>query len=124
VASFTVRIGVLLVVLGVASYVTTGAASVTALIPAVVGAALAACGLSATRSTARRPTALRVAVAIAGLGLMATASSLWGLAAVLASGGAARPAAIARASMALILLVYLAFATRAFVFDVLRTGRR
>jgi hypothetical protein len=115
-ASFTVRIGVLLVILGVASYAVTGAASVTALIPSVMGAALALCGVVATRSRAPRPVALQVALGIAVLGVLATITSLQQLATVLAStGGAVRPALVARASMALILLVYLVVAVRAIV---------
>ena len=73
-ASFTVRVGVLLVILGVASYVMTGATSLTALIPSVVGAALALCGVLASRSRVPRPVALRVAIVIAGVGLMGTVS--------------------------------------------------
>jgi hypothetical protein len=124
VASFTVRVGVILVILGVVSYVMTGAASVTALIPSGVGVALASCGLVASRSRAPRPVALRVALAIAGLGLMATITALGRLASVLSSAdGSPRPALVARASMALILLVYVGFAARAFVRDAVTTRR-
>ena len=107
--------GVLLVVLGVASYVTTGAASVTALIPAAVGAVLAVCGLVASRSRAPRPVALHVALAIALVGLLGTVTALGRIGSVLMTGGPARPALVARASMAVILLVYVAVALRAIV---------
>lgn len=124
VASFTVRVGAILVVLGVASYVVTGAGSVTALIPAAIGIALGACGAVANRSRRPRSVALQVAIAIAVLGLAATIPALGRLVAMLASGpGPARPALIARASMALILLVYVGFAVRAAVGDALRTRR-
>lgn len=106
--SFTVRIGALLVVLGVASYVTTGATSLTALIPAVVGAVLAVCGLLARRTRM----ALPVALAIAMVGLLGTITALGRMGSVLMTGGPARPALVARASMAVILLVYAAVAVR------------
>ena len=122
-ASFTVRVGLLLVLFGVASYVMTGATSLTALIPSVVGAALALCGLLASRSRRPRPVALLVAAAVAGVGLVGTIGALAQLAGTLSSGGHATPALVARSSMALILLVYLGFAIAAFVRGSLRPGR-
>lgn len=124
-ASFTVRVGVILVILGVVSYVMTGATSLTALIPSVVGAALAVCGVLASRSRAPRPIALGLAILIAGIGLVGTASALGQVGSLLAGAGSpARPALVARASMALILLVYLVFAVRAFAHDAgQRPGR-
>jgi len=119
--SFTVRVGVILVILGIASYVMTGATSLTALIPSVVGAALALCGVLASRSRAPRSIALRVAILIAGAGLVATVGALGQVGNLLAgAGGLVRPALVARASMALILLVYLVFAVRASIQDALR----
>jgi hypothetical protein len=123
-ASFTVRVGLILVVLGVASYGMTGATSPTALIPSVVGSVLALCGVLANRSRAPRPVALRVAVVVAALGLVGTAGALSQLGAVLAGAGApVRPSLVARASMALVLLVYLVFAVRSFILGALRRGR-
>lgn len=122
-ASFTVRVGVLLVVFGVASYVMTGATSLTALIPCVVGAALALCGVLASRSRAPRPVALRVAMAIAGLGLMGTFGALGRTVSTLSHGAHVTPALVARSSMALILLVYLAFAVMAFARGAVKQGR-
>ncbi len=120
-ASFTVRVGVLLVIFGIVSYVMTGATSLTALIPSVVGAALALCGVLASRSRAPRPIALRMAILIAGVGLVGTAGALGQLGSLFAGAGSpTRPALVARASMALILLVYLVFAVRAFAHDARR----
>jgi hypothetical protein len=120
-ASFTVRVGVILVILGVASYVMTGGASLTALIPSVVGGALALCGVLASRSATPRPLALRVALVVAGIGLVGTAGALGQMGRLLAGTGG--PALVARTSMALILLVYVAFAARAFVRGALQAGR-
>ena len=50
----TLVIGGILVVLGVVAYVATGAASVTALIPAFVGLLLVICGLIAGRGERAR----------------------------------------------------------------------
>ena len=114
--SFTVRVGVLLIVFGVASYVMSGAASATALIPSVVGALLTLCGVVALRSAAARSHAMHAAALIALIGVFGTASALLRVPAVLAGEVVPRrPAVIARASMAVILLVYLAFSIRSFV---------
>lgn len=122
-ASFTVRVGVLLVVFGAGSYVMTGANSLTALIPCAVGGALALCGVLASRSRASRPVALRVAIAIASLGLIGTFGALGRMAISLSSAGHVTPALVARSSMALILLVYLAFAVTALVRGAVTQGR-
>jgi hypothetical protein len=116
VASFTLRIGLLLVVFGVASYVMTGAASPTALIPSVVGALLVVCGAVATRGERARRHAMHAAAAIALIGIVGTASALVRLP-DLFSGAVVprRPAVIARASMAIILIVYLAVSVKSFV---------
>ena len=114
--SFTVRVGMLLVVLGVASYVMSARVSATALIPAAVGAVLAACGLVAVRRPAARPHAMHLAALVALVGLLGTVMSLFQLPALLAGASVPRrPAAMARASMALILGVYLGFSVKSFV---------
>lgn len=113
--SFTVRVGLLLVVFGTASYVLTGGASLTAFIPSVVGALLAVCGIIAVRSPAARPHAMHAAALLALLGLVGTASALVQVPALLQGTGARRPAVVARAGMAAILLVYLAFSVKSFV---------
>jgi hypothetical protein len=119
--SFTVRVGVLLIVFGVASYVTSGGVSVTALIPSVVGALMAVCGLVALRSQSARVHAMRAAMVIALVGVYGTISALFQLPALLAGAEVPRrPAVIARSSMALILLVYLGMAAKALVGASLR----
>ncbi len=114
-ASFTLRIGLLLVVFGGASYVMTGGASPTALIPAVVGALLVLCGVLARNERARRH-AMHAAAAIALIGILGTASALLRLPDLLTGALVPRrPAVIARASMAIILIVYLAVSVKSFV---------
>ena len=114
--SFTVRVGILLVVFGLASYAMTQGVSVTALIPSVIGALLAVCGLVALRSPGARRHAMHAAALIALVGVAGTISAVFRLPALLAGEVVPRrPAVIARASMAMILLVYLGFSIKSFV---------
>jgi hypothetical protein len=119
-ASFTVRVGLLLIVFGIASYVTTGGVSVTALIPSVFGALLAALGLVAVRQERARRHALHAAAVVAFLGLIGTASALGQLPGLADGSVARRPAVVARSGMALLLLVYLGFSVKSFVDARLR----
>ena len=113
--SFTVRVGLLLVIFGIASYVMTHGVSVTAFIPSVVGALLAVCGLIATRSEGARKHAMHAAAVIALLGLIGTVPGLMRLPALLSGAELPnRPAIIARSGMALLLLVYLWFSIKSF----------
>ena len=114
--SFTVRVGVLLVIFGVTSYVTTGGVSLTAFIPSVIGALLAICGLVAVRKERLRPHAMHLAALLALVGVLGTASALLQLPALIAGASVPRrPAVVARIGMALILLVYLGFSVKSFV---------
>ena len=114
--SFTVRVGVLLVIFGVVSYVMTSGVSLTALIPSAIGALLAICGLVAVRQERLRPHAMHVAALLALVGVAGTASALLQVPALLADASVPRrPAVVARIGMALILLVYLGFSVKSFV---------
>ena len=103
-------------VFGVASYLMTGGASITAFIPSVVGALLAVCGVVALRNEAARKHAMHAAALVALVGLAGTATALLRIPALIDGAGVAnRPALIARASMAVILLVYLVVSVKSFV---------
>ena len=115
------RVGLVLVLLGIASYVITGARSVTALIPTVLGAVLILCGVIATRRRELRTVVLPLAIAVAPLGFLATATALGQVGTLLS--GPARPALVARASMAAVLLVYLMVATIASLRGALSGSR-
>lgn len=114
-ASFTIRIGAILTVLGVAGYVWTGATSLTALIPSAIGVALVVLGLVAHRQPDLRKHVMHVAVLVAVIGLAGSISGLLALPGALAAGEGVRPAMMLRASMALLLLVYVVLAVRSFV---------
>ncbi|HET7697604.1 MAG TPA: hypothetical protein VFK57_17955 [Vicinamibacterales bacterium] len=112
--SLTIALGAVLVVLGLGGYLLTGAASLTALIPAAFGAVLALAGAIA-RDERRRKHAMHAAVLVALLGFLGSFRGLLQIGALL-DGTAARPAAVvSQAIMALLTLVYLVIAIRSFV---------
>jgi hypothetical protein len=113
-ASTTVALGVALIILGLAGYVLTGAASLTALIPAAFGIVIVLAGLIG-RDERRRKHAIHVAVVVALLGLLGSVRGLLQLGAVFA-GTAARPAAVvSQAVMAVLTLGYVIVAVRSFI---------
>jgi predicted MFS family arabinose efflux permease len=103
--------GLLLIVLGVASYVTTGRSSVTALIPAFFGAALVICALIARQESARKH-AMHAAVALGLIGALAALGR--GVPAAL-GGDASRPAVLSQLAMGVLLLVYVALGVQSFI---------
>jgi hypothetical protein len=117
----TTRIaGFILIAIGLIGYFATGAASLTALIPAMVGALLLLLAMVA-RSEEMRKHAMHAAVAVA---LLAALGTLPRLLPALAAGELQRPAVIAQATMVLVLLVYVAMGVKSFI-DArrARTGR-
>jgi hypothetical protein len=103
--------GLLLMVLGVASYTLTGRTSITALIPAFIGAVFVICALIA-RNEAARKHAMHAAVAVGLLG--AIGSLARGIPAAL-GGDAGRPAVIAQLVTGVLLLIYVALGVQSFV---------
>ena len=103
--------GLLLIVLGIASYVVTERTSVTALIPAFFGAVLVVLALVAKNENARKH-AMHAAVAIALIGAIA---SLVRAVPAVAGGGISRPAVVAQLAMAVLLLVYVALGVQSFI---------
>jgi hypothetical protein len=104
-------IGLVLMVLGIASYVLTGRTSVTALIPAFFGAVLVILALVARNEAARRH-AMHAAVAVSLVG--AVASLVRAVPAVM-DGGMARPAVISQLLLAALLLVHVALGVQSFI---------
>ena len=114
-ASFTIRIGAILTMVGIAGYVLTGAVSPTALIPAAIGIALVVLGLVGQRQPDLRKHVMHVAVLVAIVGLAGSLTGLLALPGALASGEGVRPAMVMRASMAILLIVYIVVAVRSFI---------
>lgn len=109
--SITRLFGIILIVLGVASYALTGRTSVTALIPAIFGAVLVICALVARKESARKH-AMHAAVAV---GLLGALASLGRAIPAVMDGNAGRPAVISQLVMAVLLLIYVGFGVQSFI---------
>jgi hypothetical protein len=109
--SITRTVGFLLVLLGVVGYVGTGGASITALIPAMVGALFLILALAA-RSAEARKHVMHAAVAIALLSLLGVIPRV---VAAANAGETQRPAVLAQIAMATILFVYVVLGVRSFI---------
>ncbi len=103
--------GLILIVLGVASYMLTGRTSLTAMIPAFFGVVLVICAFVA-RNEAARKHAMHAAVAVGLLGGLA-ALGRGGPAAL--NGDAMRPAVLSQLFMGVLLLIYVALGVQSFI---------
>ncbi|MFM8533089.1 MAG: hypothetical protein ACKOEC_05790 [Acidimicrobiia bacterium] len=104
--------GLILIVLGVASYTITGRTSLTAMIPAFFGVALVVCALIARSSESARKHAMHAAVAIGLIGGLAALGR--GVPAAL-GGDATRPAVLSQLVMGGLLLIYVALGVQSFI---------
>jgi hypothetical protein len=110
----TVVIGAVLVVLGVVAYAATAAASITALIPSLVGVLLLLCALLARKPAWHRH-GIHAALVVALLGALGTLMNVAQIGEVFA-GTAERPAAVIVSTLMFVLLVgYLVMGVRSFV---------
>ncbi len=109
--STTRLFGIILIVLGIASYFGTGRTSVTALIPSFFGAVFVILALVATNEAARKH-AMYAAVALALVGLLGT---LGRLVPALADGQIGRPAVLAQLVMSLLLLGYFVLGVKSIM---------
>jgi hypothetical protein len=120
-AKMTYWVGLALVVLGIVGFVGSGAQSVTALIPSVVGAILAGLGIAA-RQDSRRKLMIHIALVIALIGFLGSIGGLIQLPDLITGDEVERPWAVAVQSvMAVVLLGYLIVAIKSFVQA--RSGR-
>ena len=113
----TIFCGVLLILIGIIGYgygMTGGAASPTALIPAVLGLILAILGFLAKAKEDLRKHIMHAAVVVGLLGFLGTASSFLKIPALL-NGTAERPAAIvAQLATALVCVLFVLLCVRSF----------
>jgi uncharacterized membrane protein (UPF0136 family) len=108
-------VGVLLVITGLAGYFVSATASLTALIPAVLGALFVLAAGIARRESARKH-AMHAAAVLALLGFLGSVQGFGGLVALLGGAVVDRPvAAVTQSITALLCLVFLIFAVRSFV---------
>jgi uncharacterized membrane protein YdjX (TVP38/TMEM64 family) len=104
-------VGFVLIAIGVIGYAATGAASLTALIPAMIGAVLLVLALVARTPEARRHS-MHAAV---GLALLAALGTLPRLLPALMAGELARASVLSQAAMVLVLLVYVVLGVKSFI---------
>ena len=109
-AATTRTFGIVLILLGLASYFLTGRTSPTALIPAFFGAAFVILALLARSDNARKH-AMHAAVALALVGLLGT---LGRVIPALVRGEFARPAVLAQIAMTVLLGIYIALGVKSF----------
>jgi uncharacterized membrane protein len=114
VAKTAITVGLLLILIGIVSYVGSGGASVTALIPAFFGVPIFACGLVA-RNELRRKHAMHGAVVFGLLGFLGSLRFVPQLGQAM-SGQAERPLAVyAGTAMCVICLVFVIACVKSFI---------
>ncbi|CAN5487768.1 hypothetical protein BH23BAC3_BH23BAC3_28090 [soil metagenome] len=115
-SKISTSIGILLILLGIGSYIITSAASATALIPAFFGIAFVGLGILGTKKESMRKHSMHAALLLAILGLGGSFTGLLNVFAVLGAEELARPeAAYAQAVMALICIFFIVAGVRSFM---------
>ncbi|MDN5746472.1 MAG: hypothetical protein L0H31_15325 [Nocardioidaceae bacterium] len=108
----TIGLGIVLVAVGVIAYIATGFASWTALIPAILGAVILACGLIGMKN---QKAGIHIALVVAILGILGTGMNVLQIGALVA-GEAERPAAVITSIITFVLLiVYVILGIRSFI---------
>jgi len=114
-AGLSIGIGIALTLLGIVGYTASGAASVTALIPAVFGILFTALGTLA-RNERLRKHVMHAGALLAMIGFAATVSGIGKLVTLLGGGTVERPSAVvAQSIMAVLCAVFVAMAVRSFI---------
>lgn len=107
--------GAVLILIGVIAYLVSDAASITALIPALLGLILLGMGMAAARDAWHRH-AIHAALAVALLGLLASLPRALASWTVVTGGDVERPvAALASLAVVVVCAVYVALGARSFV---------
>ena len=116
-AKVTVLFGVVLIVLGGASYMLTGHQYPTSLIPAAFGILLVTFGsMAESPNPKRRMLFMHIAVTVGLLGFLATAPALVQVVELFKGKLFPYPAAIEeKAAMSVLLLIYVVFCVRSFI---------
>jgi hypothetical protein len=116
-AKITIVTGVLLILLGLASYLYTGHQYPTSLIPSAFGILLVALGsMAETPVQRRRMLAMHIAVTVGLLGFLATAAALVSVVQLIKGKLFPYPIAIEeKAAMSVLLLIYVLLCVRSFI---------
>jgi hypothetical protein len=108
-------IGILLILLGVVSFLASGGQSLTALIPAAFGLVLTALGLLARKETARKH-AMHAAAAVGLIAILGSASGFFKLFSLLNGNEVLRPAAVvAQSIMFALSALFVGLAVNSFI---------
>lgn len=111
----TIIFAILLIVLGLGSYLLTGSQSITALIPTFFGIIILIFGILA-RNERWRKHCMHANIVLAALGLAGSFSGLPKVFTLITGGEVLRPAAaISQAMMALFCIVYLIMGLKSFI---------
>lgn len=112
----SITTGIILIALGILSYILTGAASATALIPSFFGIAFAGLGFLGNKSESMKKHSMHAALLLAILGLV---GSFGGLISMIGAIGGQMPdqpaAAIGQALMAVVCIVFLVAGIKSFI---------
>jgi hypothetical protein len=116
-AKVTILFGLILIVLGVFGFVSTGSHAPTALIPAYVGIVLGILGaLAMTDNPKRRMLIMHIAVTLGLLGFLGTAKSIYDYIRMQQGMSFPHPVAVEeKAGMSVILLFYVLLCVRSFI---------
>ncbi len=116
-ARLTILFGIVLILLGVFTYMGTGSKFPTSLIPAAFGVLLAICGaLARTTDLKRRALWMHIAVTLGLLGFLATAKSIFDYVRLKQGAQFKFPVAVEeKAAMAVLLLVFTILCVRSFI---------
>ncbi len=108
--------GILLIILGIISYVATGGASATALIPSFFGIAFVGLGVLANKKESMRKHSMHAALLLAILGIGGSFGGLMNVFGILGGGELENPAAsYGQAAMALICLFFVVAGIKSFI---------
>jgi hypothetical protein len=111
----SIYFGIVLILLGLVAYLTTGMQSVTALIPAFLGMPILILGYLSQNEKYRKHS-MHAVLALAVLGFLGTVSGLPKLVSYLGGIEIARPSAvIVQSTMAILCLVFLGFGIKSFI---------
>ena len=115
-SKLSVTVGTIMIILGVAAFLLTGAASATALIPAFFGVAFIGLGVLGLKKESMRKHAMHAALLLAILGLGGSFGGLIGVLGVLGGNELERPnAAYAQAAMAIICIYFVVAGVQSFI---------
>lgn len=116
-AKSTISFGVILILLGIFSFVVAGSHAPTALIPTYVGLLLAILGfLAITEDGKKRMLYMHIAVTVGLLGFLGTAKGIYDSIRMLLGRQFPHPIAVKeKAAMSILLLIFVVLCVRSFV---------